>query len=152
MTNFETAGKIVHREVRRYKWLLTILGTLIVFVSYVLKEGQLEDLKALQAAIRSAKTTVLIRKDIASLGDQLRASMKSQAQGNVSLDIENDMLRDQWQFIHDSLDNLTPLADGEERKQIAILNTRADKLWKTYERFDERIDDLDQEKRRLTCR
>ena len=96
---------------RRHSRILTVLGALIVFVTFVVKEGLRDRGKDLLASVESAQTTFVMRSDVEDLRLQLRSLQRSiRTTGGESMEVERYNTIAQAQFwvqhgLSASLDN-----------------------------------------------
>ena len=98
--------------VRRYKWVTTLLGALLVFITFYVKDLKREELKDFVDSLSSAETSYLIRSDIQSINDRLSRTFDIKPEKG-SLDAAN-LDSGAWVVnMNGTLSNLDTLLDAE---------------------------------------
>jgi hypothetical protein len=61
--------KMIRSHVRRYRWVATILGALLVFGTFIVRDLKRDELKSLMDSLSATETSYLIRRDIQAIND-----------------------------------------------------------------------------------
>jgi hypothetical protein len=121
-----------------------VLGALIVFVTFVVKEGLRDRGKDLLASVESAQTTFVMRSDVEDLRLQLRSLQRSiRTTGGESMEVERYNTIAQAQFwvqhgLSASLDNTSRLLqrlpnNQRDTAQLKDFRQRLDKLREAHD-------------------
>jgi len=142
-----TIFQLIRKDLKRFRWVLTILGAVIWFVSNNYKEGQQEELKSLNEAIRESGSTFALRDDVESIRDRMHSQYEHDSEGYLTLNGELDLLDDSAKYADDTLRYVEPFISSTHvpinNDRISTLKNYSESIHKLSTVYRAKIDSPD---------